>query len=180
MEQYTKEQVYLLSPEELLEYMNHMLSNGWTLNQLEKEKGIVKRRTSGIFKKIGYKYDSKLKQYVSSEQTINELTHDSGVLVPFEPVVEPKSKKSTITLEALEKRVKALEMRLNGITETPTTKDAKVMQFSSKAQDRNYPLHQEVIELLDELKAANTHLKVKDLVNTALYIGLTELKDSNR
>ena len=53
-----------------------------------------------------------------------------------------------------------------------------MIPFASKAQNRNYPLHQENIDLLEEVKSQNPYLKTKDIINTALFIGLTELKQN--
>ena len=84
------------------------------------------------------------------------------------------SKQQTIDLSALEERITILEQKVynKGLPQ------AKLIPFTSKAQDRNYPFHQEIVDLLEEVKKQNPHLKVKDIINTALFIGLTELKEN--
>lgn len=176
MEHYTKQEIMNLPKEELLKYVNHMLLNGYSLSKLERKKLIVRKTVGNRLNSIGYFYNDELNQYVAVGE---KDTVYNGIITQIDEPQEPKKAKKKTTLEELEKRVEALEKRLNGTSETPINQNAKVMQFKSKPQDRNYPLHPEVIELLDELKNANTHLKVKDLVNTALYIGLTELKQQD-
>ena len=171
MEQYTKEEVMVLNPQELSQYINHMLSIGWTLNRLNSEKGIRRQTIRDRLKKAGYVFNDETKCYELNKEKDNEY------------FINPKPPKKTppkITLEDLQKRVEALEMRLNSMEKAPSKAgDVEVIKFNSKTHDRNYPLHKEVVDLLDEIKLSNNHLKIKDLVNTALYIGLTKMKDSS-
>lgn len=169
-----------LSTQELLEYLNHMLSNGWSLNKLNTQKGIRRQTVRDKLKKEGYVLDQEANQFVKSPEVDGADKLDLvGVFVDSKPQKAKKKAPATNSLEDLEKRIEVLEMRLNAMeTQVPSDLKVDVIKFESKTHDRNYPLHQEVLCLLDDLKRTNTHLKVKDLVNTALYIGLSKMKDS--
>ena len=84
------------------------------------------------------------------------------------------SKQQTIDLSALEERITILEQKVYN----KRLPQIKMIPFASKAQNRNYPLHQENIDLLEEVKSQNPYLMSKDIINTALFIGLTELKEN--
>ena len=175
MEKYTKEQVMELKPQELADYINHMFNNGWSLNKLNKEKGIRRQTVREKLKRAGYVLNADTNRYELNEEN-NEGSFE-GYFINSQ-IKEEKAPK--ITLEELQKRVEALEMRLNSMEKAPSKAgDVEVIKFNSKTHDRNYPLHKEVVDLLDEIKLSNNHLKIKDLVNTALYIGLTKMKDSS-
>ena len=175
MEHWTKEQVMALNNDELLAYINHMLAMGYSLARLNKEKGIRRQTVRDRLKKDGYVYNDECKAF------IKPLIDEPKQTQP--PKTTHKAKKeggATISLEELLERVEALEMRLNSMEKAPSKAgDVEVIKFNSKTHDRNYPLHKEVVDLLDELRTANKHLKIKDLVNTGLYIGLSKMKDSD-
>ena len=171
MEHWTKEQVMALNNDELLVYINHMLAIGYSLGRLNKEKGIRRQTVRDRLKKDGYVYNDERKAF------IKPLIDEPKQTQP--PKQTPQSRKeeaSTISLEELLRRVEALEMRLNTIqsNETNAKDEFKPIIFNSKTQSRNYPLHQEVTDLLKEVHQSNPHLKVKDIVNHALYVGLSQ------
>ncbi|MBP3908580.1 MAG: hypothetical protein J6D33_06600 [Turicibacter sp.] len=175
MEKYTKEQVMELKPQELADYINHMFNNGWSLNKLNKEKGIRRQTVREKLKRAGYVLNADTNRY-----ELNEENNEGSFEGYFINSQIKKEKAPKITIEELQKRVEALEMRLNSMEKAPSKAgDVEVIKFNSKTHDRNYPLHKEVVDLLDELRTANKHLKIKDLVNTGLYIGLSKMKDSD-
>ena len=185
MELYTKEQIMALKPQELLEYTNHILSVGVSLNDLERKTNMQRKTIRERLKRIGYVYDGKSNRYVLNKEGDNVYFINPKPVkkAPKEEKKTPKAKEDNlpkITLEELQKRVEALEMRFSGIEKAPTKAgDIEIIKFNSKTHDRNYPFHQEVVDLLEEIKLVNNHLKVKDIVNTALYLGLSKLKDSS-
>ena len=170
MEDWTKEQVMALSNDELLAYINHMLANGYSLGRLNKEKRIRRQTIRDRLKKDGYVYNAECNAFIQS-------LADTEVKKPQNRSQEAKKKQgATISLEELLKRVEALEMRLNTIqsNETILSNEFKPIIFDSEVQPRNYPLHREVVDLLTQVSQANPHLKVKDIVNHCLYIGLSQ------
>lgn len=176
MEHWTKEEVMALNNDELLAYINHMLAMGYSLARLNKEKGIRRQTVRDRLKKDGYVYNDECKAF------IKPLIDEPKPTQP--PKTTHKARKeggATISLEELLKRVEALEMRLNTIQSNGiNAKDEfKPIIFNSKTQSRNYPLHQEVVDLLAEVSQANPHLKVKDIVNHALYVGLSQALHSD-
>ncbi len=180
MEHWTKEQVMALNNDELLAYINHMLAKGYTLGRLNREKGIRRQTVRDRLKKDGYVYNDECRAFI--KPLIDEPTGKPKQKHP--PKTPHKARKEggvTITLEELLERVEVLEMRLNTIqsNETNTKDEFKPIIFNSKPQPRNYPLHKEVTDLLSEVHQANPHLKVKDIVNHALYIGLSQALHSD-
>lgn len=174
MEHWTKEQIMALNNDELLAYINHMLAIGYSLGRLNKEKGIRRQTVRDRLKKDGYVYNDECKAFI--KPLIDEPTSGPKQIHP--PKTPPKAKKEggVISLEELLKRVEVLEMRFNTIqnNENNTSNEFKPIIFDSKPQPRNYPLHKEVTDLLSQVHQANPHLKVKDIVNHALYIGLSQ------
>lgn len=180
MEHWTKEQVMALNNDELLAYINHMLAMGYSLARLNKEKGIRRQTVRDRLKKDGYVYNDECKAFI--KPLIDETTSEPKPTQP--PKTTHKARKeggATISLEELLERVEALEMRFNTIqnNETNTKDEFKPIIFNSKPQQRNYPLHKEVVDLLAEVSQANPHLKVKDIVNHALYVGLSQALHSD-
>lgn len=171
MEHWTKEQVMALNNDELLVYINHMLAIGYSLGRLNKEKGIRRQTVRDRLKKDGYVYNDECKAFI--KPLIEEPKQTQS---PKSPQKVRKDGASTISLEELLRRVEALEMHLNTIQSNGTNaKDEfKPIIFNSKTQSRNYPLHQEVTDLLKEVHQSNPHLKVKDIVNHVLYVGLSQ------
>lgn len=176
MEDWTKEQVMALNNDELLVYINHMLAIGYSLGRLNKEKGIRRQTVRDRLKKDGYVYNDECKAF------IKPLIDEPKQTQP--PKTTHKARKeggATISLEELLERVEALEMRFNAIqnNETKNKDEFKPIIFNSKQQPRNYPLHKEVVDLLAKVSQVNPHLKVKDIVNHCLYIGLSQALHSD-
>lgn len=170
MEDWTKERVMALSNDELLKYINHMLANGYSLGRLNKEKGIRRQKVRDRLKKDGYVYDSDCNAFIQS------LMYTEVRKPQNKPQESQKKQEAIISLEELLKRVEVLEMQLNTIQSNKknTLREFKPVIFDSEVQPRNYPLHREVVELLNQVSKANSHLKVKDIVNHCLYIGLSQ------
>lgn len=174
MEHLTKEEVMALNNDELLAYINHMLAMGYSLARLNKEKGIRRQTVRDRLKKDGYVYNDECKAFI--KPLIDEPTSEPKQTQP--PKTTHKARKeggATISLEELLERLEALEMRLNTMGSDKNIKEEqfKPKIFKSDVQPRNYPLHQEVIDLISEVSRNNPHLKVKDIVNHALFQGLT-------
>lgn len=177
MENWDKAKVMSLKNDELLTYINHMLGLGYSLGKLNEEKGIRRQTVRDRLKKDGYAFDKNTNSFVKvSDEHKQQPVEAKAINKP------PKVEQMTLQqlqerLEKLEKVVNALQVgdqleRINQIND--------LMRFNSREQQRNYPLHEEVIELLNEVHSNNRHLKVKDIVNHALYHGLTQLKHSDR
>lgn len=180
MEHLTKEQVMDLTGDDLVAYINTMLSSGYSLSGLSEEIGFRRQTIRERLKRDGYFYNKECNAYI--KPLIDEPTNTSTKTEP--PKTSHKAKKEkvvTITLEELLKRVEALEMRLNAIqsNEIKAKEEFKPIIFDSKPQPRNYPLHKEITDLLSEVHQANPHLKVKDIVNHALYVGLSQALHSD-
>ena len=169
-----------LETQELLQYINHMLANGWSLAKINKEKGIRRQTVRDKLKREGYVLNQEINQFVRMETGEKDTQDYKDVFIDSKPQKPKKKAPATKSYDDLQKRVESLEKRLEAIEkQTPSTLKVDVISFSSGTHDRNYPLHQEVVDLLDELRTANKHLKIKDLVNTGLYIGLSKMKDSD-
>ena len=168
MKPYTKEEIMALEGEELLHRINQLLKSGISLSKLERDKIIVRKTISNRLGKIGYTYNGTSKSYVKSSVVASEP--------PKKPQkVDEIQELRNIIQEAFE-RIEALEMRLNDSekVEENIPSNFKPTIFNSEVQPRNYPLHKEVTDLLTQVSKENPHLKVKDIVNHCLFIGLSQ------
>ena len=168
MKQYTKEEVTALSNEELLHYINYLLKNGYSLSQLERDKVATRKTISNKLKKIGYIYNKTSNSYVKCSDVASEPSKEPQNVDEIQEL-------RNIIGKAFE-RIEALEMRLNDSekVEENVSSDFKPVIFNSEVQPRNYPLHKEVTDLLTQVSKENPHLKVKDIVNHCLFIGLSQ------
>lgn len=170
MEELTKDQVMELMGDELAEYINTKLAEGQSLSKLSEKIGFRRQTIRDRLKRDGYCYNKESNAYLKT------LIDKPISLKPQKPTQTTKKDVSaTITLEEVLERLEALEMRLNTMESDKNIKEEqfKPKIFKSDVQPRNYPLHQEVIDLISEVSRNNPHLKVKDIVNHALFQGLT-------
>lgn len=183
---FTKEDVMNLNTTDLLQYVNYMLSVGYTMQQLNDKKGIRRQTIRDRLKKAGYVFDKDQNQYVAADKEELPL-----IVEEIKRTEAPKKATGQITLEEIYKALQSLESRittLEGAKEVVKREQApqnplkvgglELIPFHSKAVNRNYPLYPEVYERLDRLKEENPHLKVKDIINSLLYKALLELEDN--
>lgn len=179
MESWDKKKVMSLNNNDLLVYINHMLASGWSLGRLNKEKGIRRQTVRDRLKKDGYVFNHDANAFIKPLIPGEDLQISS-----VKPIEKPrnvqKQESDVLTLESLQRRIEALEMRINTmqVSSKADTTDFELIKFNSKEQPRNYPLYQEVVDLLADVHSNNRHLKVKDIVNHALYTGLVQMKHS--
>ena len=182
---FTKEDVMNLNTTDLLQYVNYMLSVGYTMQQLNDKKGIRRQTIRDRLKKAGYVFDKDQNQYVATDKEelpliVEEVKHTESQIIH-----------KKITLEEVYKVLQSLESRITTLEETRgVVKREQVPQnqlkvgglelipFHSKAVNRNYPLYPEVYERLDRLKEENPHLKIKEIINSLLYKALLDLEDN--
>lgn len=179
IESWDKEKVMSLNNDDLLDYTNSMLAKGWSLGRLNEEKGIRRQTVRDRLKKDGYVFDRVSNAFVKT-MTEHAEPQKAPVKVSEKTPNAQKQVSDALTLESLQNRIEALEMAVNTMqnNSNPIASGFELIKFGSKEQPRNYPLHQEVIELLAEVHSNNKHLKVKDIVNHALYCGLNQMKHS--
>ena len=171
MDNLTREQIMRLSDEKLLDYINSMLKLGYTLSTFSRDKGIKRQKLRDRLANAGYTYNDERKEFVKPIDSISIDAPNKCDKTRYKGVDEEDS---IITLKELLERIEALETRLNNMqkVDEENTNELKPIVFNSKTQQRNYPLHEEVTELLAEVHRQNPHLKVKDIVNHLLYQGL--------
>lgn len=174
MEHLTKEKVMDLTGDDLVTYINQMLSSGYSLSALSEEIGFRRQTIRDRLKRDGYFYNKECNAYI--RPLIDEPLISKQTQPPKMPHKTKKEGGATIKLEEILKRVESLEIRLNAIqnNENNPSNEFKPMIFDSEVQARNYPLHKEVVDLIKQVSQANPYLKVKDIVNHALYIGLSQ------
>ena len=182
MEELTKEQVMQLNIEELVGFINLWLSKGVSVSKLAEQVGFRKGTILDRLKRAKYFYNGEYNAYMkplTSEAPVPAfIAEGEAVKAPTEP---KKSSPGKITLEELLERVEALEMavKVSQKNEEVQATTFKPMSFESKTQQRNYPLHQEVINLLAEVSKDNPQFKVQDIVNHCLYVGLSQALHRN-
>ncbi len=184
----TKDEVMNLRDEELLEYINHMLSHDYTMARINREKGIRRQTIRDRLKKIGYRYDENVKQYVKTKKALADeaganINEEIPKIVHKAEVEQNNSDSELLTMiRNLQSRQAELEARLDRIEEKDTKLENKrtgarlpITVFKSEAKIKNYPIYPEVFERITQLKIDNPHLKVKDIVNSLLNDALDRL-----
>lgn len=183
---FTKEDVMNLNTDNLLSYVNYMLSAGYTMQQLNDKKGIRRQTIRDRLKKAGYVFDKEQNQYVASDEEISPL-----VVKEITRAGVAEKSEGIITLEEVYKSLQSLEMRITALEKSKEVSGREQTQqkslkaggleltpFHSKAVNRNYPLYPEVYERLDRLKEENPHLKIKEIINSLLYKALLDLESN--
>ena len=183
-----KDEVMNLRDEELLEYINHMLSHDYTMARINREKGIRRQTIRDRLKKIGYRYDENVKQYVKTKKALadeagSNINEEIPKVVHKAEVEQNNSDYELLTMiRNLQNRQAELEARLDRIEGKDTKLENKrtgarlpITVFKSEAKIKNYPIYPEVFERITQLKIDNPHLKVKDIVNSLLNDALDRL-----
>ena len=184
----TKDEVMNLRDEELLEYINHMLSHDYTMARINREKGIRRQTIRDRLKKIGYRYDENVKQYVKTKKALadeagSNINEEIPKVVYKAEVKQNNSDSELLTMiRNLQNRQAELEARLDRIEGKDIKLENKrtgarlpITVFKSEAKIKNYPIYPEVFERITQLKIDNPHLKVKDIVNSLLNDALDRL-----
>ena len=187
-EELTKEEVMELEDKELLEYINHMLAHDYTMARINREKGIRRQTIRGRLKRIGYRYDENVKQYVKTKKALADeaganINEEIPKIVHKAEVEQNNSDSELLTMiRNLQSRQAELEARLDRIEGKDTKLENKrtgarlpITVFKSEAKIKNYPIYPEVFERITQLKIDNPHLKVKDIVNSLLNDALDRL-----
>lgn len=191
-EELTKNEVMNLQDEELLDYINYMLSHDYTMARINREKGIRRQTIRDRLKKIGYRYDEHAKQYVKTKKTLADETGANTKEIKGQEcpkvVLELDTEQGENNFDLLsmihdlQKRQEELEARLDILQGKDTKLENKrtgarlpITVFKSEAKIKNYPIYPEVFERITQLKVDNPHLKVKDIVNSLLNDALDRL-----
>lgn len=187
-EKLTKDEVMNLRDEELLEYINYMLSHDYTMARINREKGIRRQTIRDRLKRIGYRYDENVKQYVKTKKALadeagSNINEEIPKVVHKTEVEQNNSDSELLTMiRNLQNRQAELEARLDRIEGKDTKLENKrtgarlpITVFKSEAKIKNYPIYPEVFERITQLKIDNPHLKVKDIVNSLLNDALDRL-----
>lgn len=187
-EKLTKDEVMSLRDEELLEYINYMLSHDYTMARINREKGIRRQTIRDRLKRIGYRYDENVKQYVKTKKALadeagSNINEEIPKVVHKTEVEQNNSDSELLTMiRNLQNRQAELEARLDRIEGKDTKLENKrtgarlpITVFKSEAKIKNYPIYPEVFERITQLKIDNPHLKVKDIVNSLLNDALDRL-----
>lgn len=187
-EKLTKDEVMNLRDEELLEYINYMLSHDYTMARINREKGIRRQTIRDRLKRIGYRYDENVKQYVKTKKALadeagSNINEEIPKVIHKTEVEQNNSDSELLTMiRNLQNRQAELEARLDRIEGKDTKLENKrtgarlpITVFKSEAKIKNYPIYPEVFERITQLKIDNPHLKVKDIVNSLLNDALDRL-----
>lgn len=181
MESWDKEKIMSLTNDDLLLYINYMLSQGWSMGKLQERTGVRRQTIRDRLKKDGYIYNSEANAYLKPLLEQEDIT-TMPVKASETPRKAKKSETDVITLEMINKRLDTLEKAVADVLEIKDEKKAtkhhkhkfEALEFEGETVDRLYPLHKEVIDLIHEVRTIDKKVKVKDIINTSVYIVLSE------
>lgn len=183
----TREEILALDNMELLNYVNSMLQQGYSMNTLEQHTGIRRQTLRDRLKKINAFYDKDVQQYVIQgeisenkkvETTIEVTKNKKGVLSPSD----------TQTLDSLRGAIEELTaqlIQLNDQGEAPKlqqqdfkdSKEFNIVKFEGTALNRNHKFYPQVLERLEKFKNKHSEYTLQLVINTLLWEAL-ELYDT--
>ena len=145
------EQFKALEVEQQVEYVNGLLEQGDTVDNIRTVLGVGKNYIGNNFKKGGYTKDKATGYYMKAITTVatNETTNTTAVVKANKKVV--KDKQGTNNTKSLEDRMNSLEKQIEGIVamldntnNTTVTTELNIKTFEGKKVARSYKVNIEV------------------------------------
>ena len=193
-----KEQFNSLEIIEQINYINDKLSEGNTLSKLAKEIGIGRSTISDRFNKVGYKYNSEVKQYqcyveIVDQESVNEVVAPNNL--SENNVVEDSVNFAHCEVvgtdnESLVHMVNNYDDNLKKLNEmyawyiAQTNNDVVVepgkfviKEFKGNTVSRNFKLYEPLQKKLMRFCKKNSKYKVQDIICTLLDEAIDKYKD---
>lgn len=179
----TGEQFKALEVEQQVEYVNGLLEQGDTVDNIRTVLGVGKNYIGNNFKKGGYTKDKATGYYMKAITTVatNETTNTTAVVKANKKVV--KDKQGTNNTKSLEDRMNSLEKQIEGIVamldntnNTTVTTELNIKTFEGKKVARSYKVNIEVQKQFKAFCKAHSEYEVGDILATAMLEFMNKYK----
>ncbi len=169
------EQFKALGLEQQVEYINSLLEQGDTVDNIRTTLGVGKNYIGTNFKKGGYVKDRTTGLYIKvGQQNININTTNTTALNKVNKKVT-KDKQSINNTKSLESRIESLERQIKGIMDilettntTITTNEIEIKTFEGEKVARSYKVNIEVQKQFKAFCKAHSEHEVGDILATAM------------
>ena len=180
------EQFKALEVEQQVEYVNGLLEQGDTVDNIRTVLGVGKNYIGNNFKKGGYTRDKATGYYMKAITTVatNETTNTTNttaVVKANKKVV--KDKQGTNNTKSLEDRINSLEKQIEGIVamldntnNTTVTTELNIKTFEGKKVARSYKVNIEVQKQFKAFCKAHSEYEVGDILANAMLEFMNKYK----
>ena len=178
----TGEQFKALGLEQQVEYINELLQEGNTVDNIRMTLGVGKNYIGNNFSKGGYKKDRATGLYIKAgtEANINtNTTNEKAQKLNNKALGGGNSSNNSNSLEA---RVNSLEKQIEGImailnnTNTTATTELNIKTFEGEKVARSYKVNIEVQKQFKAFCKAHSEYEVGDILATAMLEFMNKYK----
>jgi hypothetical protein len=177
----TGEEFKSLDIEQQVNYINELLQQGDSVDNIRIDLGIGKNYIGNTFKKSGYKLDRNINQYISVAIGATNVAH-----VNAKPIDKPKKIGNANTedsnYKALQAQIKGLQNQINMINnrlDNSITTNVESVATSIIHNDidkydttdttpRNFRIYTDILQDFTKFCASNKQHKVQDIISSAI------------
>lgn len=180
------EQFKALELEQQVEYINGLLEQGGTVDNIRLELGVGKNYIGNTFKKGGYVKDRVTGYYIKAGEKatiITNATKEKTQKLNNKALIGSNSGNGNNSLEkrveSLEKELELIKAMLSNETKNNTviTDTTKVIEFDTKENiSRSYKINKEVQQQFKTFCRANSQYTISDLLSNALLEYIEKFK----
>ena len=177
----TGEQFKALELEQQVEYINGLLEQGDTVDNIRIALGIGKNYIGNNFSKGGYKKDKDTGLYISTTGTTSEITNTTAVNKANKKAIKDKqsinnTKSLESRMESLEKQIEGIMAILNNTNTTATGKGIEIKRFDGEKVARSYKVNIEVQKQFKAFCKAHSEYEVGDILANAMLEFMNKYK----
>lgn len=179
-----KEQFTALELEQQVEYVNGLLEQGDTVENIRMTLGVGKNYIGTNFKKGGYVKDKVTKLYIKVGQENINTTNTTALNKANKKVI--KDKQSINNTKLLENRIESLERQIKGImailettnntNTTVATNEIEIKTFKGEKVARSYKVNIEVQKQFKAFCKAHSEYEVGDILANAMLEFMNKYK----
>ena len=175
----TGEQFKALGLEQQVEYINELLQEGNTVDNIRMALGVGKNYIGNNFSKGGYKKDRATGLYIKAGTEANINTNEKAQKLNNKALSGSNSSNNSNSLEA---RVNSLEKQIEGImailnnTNTTATTELNIKTFEGEKVARSYKVNIEVQKQFKAFCKAHSEYEVGDILANAMLEFMNKYK----
>lgn len=175
----TGEQFKALGLEQQVEYINELLQEGNTVDNIRMTLGVGKNYIGNNFSKGGYKKDRATGLYIKAGTEANINTNEKAQKLNNKALGGGNSSNNGNSLEA---RVNSLEKQIEGImailnnTNTTATTELNIKTFEGEKVARSYKVNIEVQKQFKAFCKAHSEYEVGDILANAMLEFMNKYK----